>query len=132
MKYSSNASRIKSRGGKKSCVVLTFDHHQQHGGDTSMMASTLDVRKVMLSILKSMYQDSRERRSTSAQIYRRAYRALQACPLPLQHPAETVQLDGFGETLATELEKRLVTYCREHGKTMPKRRKWYRPALTEY
>lgn len=85
------------------------------------MASCVNVKEVMLSILKSMHADSRERKSASAQIYRRAYRSLQACPLPLQHPTEAVQLDGFGYTLTSELERRLECHCTENGLVMPER-----------
>ena len=42
-------------------------------------------------------------------------------PIPFQHPAEAIILNGIGPTLIQKLERKLKQHCEENRQSMPLR-----------
>jgi crossover junction endonuclease MUS81 len=42
-------------------------------------------------------------------------------PIPFQHPAEAIILNGIGPTLIQKLERKLKQHCEEYRQPMPSR-----------
>lgn len=51
----------------------------------------------------------------------KAHDSVEKYPIPFQHPAETVILNGIGPTLIQKLERKLKQYCEENRLPMPLR-----------
>ncbi|PKY54845.1 hypothetical protein RhiirA4_502602 [Rhizophagus irregularis] len=54
-------------------------------------------------------------------VYKKAHDSVEKYPIPFQHPAETVILNGIGPTLIQKLERKLKQYCEENRLPMPLR-----------
>lgn len=48
---------------------------------------------------------------------------MRACPIPLQHPSEAIQLKGLGPVLCEKLTQALKAYCEANSLPMPSKTK---------
>ncbi|PWN51175.1 hypothetical protein IE53DRAFT_386468 [Violaceomyces palustris] len=78
-------------------------------------------KELWLKFLASWRDEAQGRGSKAAQTYNKAHRSLSACPIPFQHPSQTVQLVGIGPTIAKRLTDELERWCKQNGQPMPQR-----------
>jgi len=74
---------------------------------------------LLLSWVKEWYDKAQEQNSRGVTVYRKAYKSLQKCPMPFEHPSQLKILDGFGDVLCKRLTEQLKKYCAENGIEMP-------------
>ncbi|PGH06062.1 hypothetical protein AJ80_08230 [Polytolypa hystricis UAMH7299] len=83
------------------------------------MADATCANPLLLGWVKEWLDQARERSSKGANVYKKAYDSMKACPLTFNHPSEAQQLHGFGPKLCDRLTTKLKDYCAENGLPMP-------------
>ncbi|KAI8965933.1 hypothetical protein F5Y11DRAFT_343925 [Daldinia sp. FL1419] len=76
---------------------------------------------LFLEWLGEWVEKHREHNSKGLATYKKAYAALEACPVTFQHPSQLLQLKGFGKTICDRLIERQKKYCNDRGLPVPKR-----------
>ncbi|KAI1466646.1 uncharacterized protein F4812DRAFT_432311 [Daldinia caldariorum] len=76
---------------------------------------------LLLGWVREWVETARMQNSKGLTTYKKAYAALQACPVTFQHPSQLAQLKGFGTKLCQRLTEKLQKHCHDNGLPMPKR-----------
>jgi crossover junction endonuclease MUS81 len=74
---------------------------------------------LLVQWIKEKYEWANEKSLKSASVYRKAWKALEACPIEFRHPAQLEQLRGWGPKLCGEMTKKLQEHCDANGIPMP-------------
>lgn len=65
--------------------------------------------------VKEWMDSAQSLQSKSYYTYKKAYDSLCRCPVTLEHPSQSQQLEGIGKVMAERLTNKMIEYCVEHG-----------------